>query len=95
MKRFFFLMILFGLLTSFTDAGPNTNDMSSTEIKSLISNNIGDQITPDEDCTLSIKIYVPTQSGIIGVGLSITADTCEEAREGIGDAINGFISEIF
>ncbi|MEP6262457.1 MAG: hypothetical protein ABJ092_12830 [Gillisia sp.] len=45
-------------------------------------------------CTVSFKVYIPTASGIYGVGMSITADTCEEANQGMMEAVKGFISEI-
>jgi hypothetical protein len=52
------------------------------------------QINEDYSCTRSIKVYIPTPAGIIGVGFSITADTCAEADAGIGEAVRGFISEL-
>lgn len=45
-------------------------------------------------CTLSFKVYIPTQSGIVGFGMSITADSCEEARAGIGGATKAFLAEM-
>ncbi len=46
-------------------------------------------------CTRSIKIYILTESGIFGFGLSITARTCEEANTGISNAVKGFIKGIY
>lgn len=46
-----------------------------------------------QSCTRSVKIYIPTQSGLIGIGLSITAPTCSEADAGIREAAEGFMKE--
>ncbi|SDR72447.1 hypothetical protein [Christiangramia echinicola] len=51
-------------------------------------------INSDYSCTRSIKVYVPTTAGLIGFGLSITADTCEEANSGLADAVRGFVNEV-
>nr|WP_298331977.1 hypothetical protein [uncultured Christiangramia sp.] len=52
------------------------------------------EINDDFSCTRSIKVYVPTTAGLVGLGLSITADTCEEADAGIADAVRGFVNEL-
>ena len=44
-----------------------------------------------ESCTLSARVYVLTEAGLIGVGFSITAGTCSEAYGGIRQAISGFL----
>ena len=43
------------------------------------------------DCTVSARVYLITEAGVIGVGLSITAGTCSEAYQGISQAISGFL----
>ncbi len=66
----------------------NTNNVSedtSVDYKLLSSN------ASIDSCTYSMKIYVVTDAGIVGVGFSITADTCEEARAGVLAAIRGFV----
>ena len=44
-----------------------------------------------EACTVSARVYVVTEAGVIGVGFSITAETCSEAYAGIRQAISGFL----
>jgi len=48
--------------------------------------------TGAEACTLSARVYILTEAGLIGVGFSITAETCSEAYGGIREAISGFLS---
>lgn len=42
-------------------------------------------------CTVSVRVYVLTEAGLIGVGFSVTAETCSEAYGGIRDAVSGFL----
>lgn len=44
-----------------------------------------------ESCTVSARVYVITETGLIGVGFSITAETCSDAYSGIRQAIVGFL----
>jgi hypothetical protein len=101
---FYILIAIFSLNYSLANSGEEINknkindynelhfdisDLQNTNIEFI-------EITNDEfNCTLSVKVYIPTEAGIIGIGLSITASTCEEAEAGITDAIRGFIKGIF
>ena len=44
-----------------------------------------------ETCTVSARVYILTEAGLIGVGFSITAETCSEAYAGIRQAVSGFL----
>ncbi|RZS93874.1 hypothetical protein [Aquimarina brevivitae] len=77
----------------------NSDSLLRTIDKDEIRNNttisyINKTLENDYSCTLSFKVYIPTEAGIIGFGMSITADTCEEAEAGIGAAVDGLINEI-
>ena len=43
-------------------------------------------------CTVSARVYVLTEAGLIGVGFSVTAETCCEGYAGIRAAILGFLN---
>ena len=46
--------------------------------------------SPADACTRSFKVYVLTEAGLIGFGISVTADTCQEANSGLLEAIKAF-----
>lgn len=71
------------------------NTVDTEKSKASVKIEIVDTTINEFSCTIGFKVYVLTQSGIVGFGMSITADTCEEAREGMSDAIAGFISGIY
>lgn len=64
------------------------------DYKNVYLGDIKEKIHSDFSCTRSVKIYVPTTAGVIGFGLSITADTCEEADAGLAEAVRGFVNEV-
>jgi len=64
------------------------------DLDNVILGELTTEINDDFSCTRSIKVYVPTTAGLVGLGLSITADTCEEADAGIADAVRGFVNEL-
>ena len=91
-------LLILGLIFCSTSGFSNAHLASGEADKDLtnVSSSVGDvKIIEDEfSCTISFKVYIPTTSGIYGVGMSITADTCEQARQGMQEAVEGFISEI-
>ena len=98
MKHFLTItLMLFFALSSYATK-TNLDQVKDTKVKTELINYkveiLNIQTNMDYSCTLSFKVYIPTQSGIVGFGMSITADTCDEASAGISDAIAGFMSEI-
>ncbi len=87
------ILILFVALLCFQWSIAN-NSKDLKEANTNVNIEIVDITINEFSCTIGFKVYVPTQSGVVGFGMSITADTCEEAREGMSDAIAGFISGI-
>lgn len=46
------------------------------------------------DCTVSVKLYILTEAGVISFGLNATAGTCSEAYQGIRQGIVGFLNAL-
>ncbi len=80
MKKFICLSLALGWVFAATAADPGTNPR------------MPDPPVPGaEACTVSARVYVVTEAGVIGVGFSISAETCSEAYAGIRQAISGFL----
>lgn len=84
-----FVALFFFQLSNASELSIAKDDNSEVNIEII------DTTINEFSCTIGFKVYIPTQSGIVGFGMRITADTCEEASEGMNDAIAGFISGMF
>ncbi len=83
MKKFLSLALLFCLQLAPATAMPAGEAATA-----------GIAIAHPFDCTVSAKVYVLTDAGLIGVGLSVTAGSCSEAIQGIRLAITGFLKAL-
>jgi hypothetical protein len=80
MRKFLCLALAFGWILALA-AAPQPPRHSMADLP----------VSGSEACTVSARVYLITETGLIGVGFSITAETCSEAYSGVRQAVLGFL----